>query len=183
MNTHRTGPATQGQLAAIAEVAALGIPLWLRGGWAMDLFLGRVTRPHRDVDWFAWAADAGRIAAALTARGWELLPEPPHDRQLDFARDGVDLSFALIVSDAEQHVAVAGGPWAGARWPEGMLDGPVGRIGAVACAVIHPYAQMEIKRMMPVWVQGLPRRPKDDEDVRRLEAALHPPGTAAETSP
>ncbi|BBH70441.1 hypothetical protein ACTI_71260 [Actinoplanes sp. OR16] len=66
MNTERTEPGTQRQLAAIAEVAALGIPVWLRGGWAMDFFLGYVSRPHRDVDWFAWAADADRIAAALT---------------------------------------------------------------------------------------------------------------------
>ncbi|MEU4694088.1 aminoglycoside adenylyltransferase [Actinoplanes sp. NPDC023714] len=183
MNTHRTDPATERQLAAIAEVAGLGIPVWLRGGWAVDFFLGHVTRPHRDVDWFAWAADAGRITGELTARGWELLPEPPHDRQLDFVSDGVDLSFALITTDAERHVVVAGGPWAGERWPDGMLAGPVGRIGAVACAVIHPYAQKEIKRMMPVWVPGLPRRPKDDEDVRRLEAALNRPGTAAESSP
>lgn len=56
------------QLSAIAEVTALGIDVWLRGGWAMDFFLGRVTRPHRDVDWFAWSSDAVRLAAALTSR-------------------------------------------------------------------------------------------------------------------
>ncbi|GAA2860013.1 hypothetical protein Acy02nite_56150 [Actinoplanes cyaneus] len=70
------GAAEQEQLEAIVEVTALGLEVWLRGGRAMDFFLGRVTRPHRDVDWFAWSSDAGRLAAALTGRGYELLPEP-----------------------------------------------------------------------------------------------------------
>lgn len=46
------------KLEAIAEVTALDIAVRLRGGWAMDFFLGYVTRPHRDVDWFAWSSDA-----------------------------------------------------------------------------------------------------------------------------
>lgn len=28
----------------------LGVPWWIAGGWATDLFLGRVTRDHADVD-------------------------------------------------------------------------------------------------------------------------------------
>ncbi|MCQ1576142.1 hypothetical protein [Streptomyces parvus] len=53
-----------------------------------------------------------------------------------------------------------------------MLDGTVGRIGATVCPVISPAAQIEIKRMMPVWGPGRPRRPKDAQDIRVLEAAL-----------
>ncbi|GIE78619.1 hypothetical protein Aph02nite_45690 [Actinoplanes philippinensis] len=166
------------QLESIAEVASLGLEVWLRGGWAMDFFLGRVTRPHLDVDWFVWAPDAGRLSAALTSRGYELLPEPPHDRQLDFARGGLDLSFALITRDSAGDVTVAGGPWAGQRWPGGMLDWPAGRIGAVRCPIISPFAQIEIKRMMPVWVPGMPRRAKDAADIATLETALGHLGAA-----
>jgi hypothetical protein len=103
-------PTTSGQLEAIAAVTALGMDVRFRGGWAMDFFLGRVTRPHRDVDWFAWSWDADRLAAALTHQGYELLAEPPHDRQLDFVRGELDLSFALIDHDRSGHVIVAGGP-------------------------------------------------------------------------
>ena len=160
------------QLQAIAEVSTLGVEVWLRGGWAMDFFLGAITRPHRDVDFFAWDRDADRLAAALTARGWELLPEPPHDRQLDFRRDGVDLSLTLIGRDGDGFPVVPAGPWKGERWPAGMLDGEPGRLGELRCAIVDPYAQIEIKKMMPVWVPGLARRPKDAEDIARLEAAL-----------
>lgn len=45
------------QVQLIAEIVALSGPLrapvWLRGGWAVDFFLGQVTRDHVDIDWFA----------------------------------------------------------------------------------------------------------------------------------
>jgi hypothetical protein len=160
------------QLAAIAATVALGVPVWLRGGWAMDFFLGEITREHLDVDWFARRDDGPRLAAALVERGYELLPEPPHDRQLDLVKDGVEQSFALIAEDGQGRVTVAGGPWAGAPWPAGLLDGPPATLRGITCPIVHPRAQIEIKRMMPVWVPTLRRRPKDAADITRLEAAL-----------
>ncbi|MEV7519204.1 aminoglycoside adenylyltransferase [Streptomyces sp. NPDC091371] len=161
----------QRQLAMIEEVVTLGVEVWLRGGWAMDFWLGEITRPHEDVDWFAWSRDADRLTGLLVGRGYEVLRAD--DQQLDLVRDGEELSFALVARDAEGRVVVAGGPWAGTAWPEGMLSAPEpGRLRGLACPVVSPEAQIEIKRMMPVWVPGRPRRRKDAEDVARLEAAL-----------
>lgn len=164
------------QLAVIAEVVevagGLGAEVWLRGGWAMDFLLGRVTRDHADVDWFAWAADAGRLGPALIARGHRAVPGPPPEQQLDLVRDGVESSFAWLGRAADGTVVVAGGPYAGAPWIDGMLEGGAGRIGELSCPVIGAEAQIEIKRMMPVWVPRLPRRRKDEEDIARLRAAL-----------
>jgi hypothetical protein len=53
-----------------------------------------------------------------------------------------------------------------------MLDAPPGRIGDLECPVISPRAQIEIKKMMPVWVPGMARRSKDAADIARLRAAL-----------
>ncbi|MGW2250077.1 nucleotidyltransferase domain-containing protein [Kitasatospora sp. NPDC001660] len=164
------------QLRLIAETVRIaegvGVGVWLRGGWAMDFFLGEATRDHEDVDWFAWAKDAPALTAALLRSGHEPLPGPPAGQQLDFLKDGEESSFALLDRDAAGRVVVAGGPWAGEPWPQGMLDGPPGRIGEVRCRIVNARAQIEIKRMMPVWVPGRPRRPKDAEDIARLEAAL-----------
>ncbi|MFF6907971.1 aminoglycoside adenylyltransferase [Streptomyces sp. NPDC012389] len=125
---------TDRQLRLIAETVriadALGVDLWLRGGWAMEFFL----------------------------------------------KQGEESSFALLDEDGSGHVVVAGGPWAGERWPDGMLEGPLGRIGATACPVISPAAQIEIKRMTPVWIPGRPRRAEDAEDIRVLETALRDAG-------
>ena len=41
---------------------------------------------------------------------------------------------------------VPNGPWAGQRWPDGMLDWPAGRIGDLRCPIISPSAQIEIKK-------------------------------------
>ncbi len=47
------------QFALIKEFVSLcdaaSIPCWLRGGWAMDFFLGRVMHEHEDIDLFVWA--------------------------------------------------------------------------------------------------------------------------------
>ncbi|MFJ4775347.1 nucleotidyltransferase domain-containing protein [Streptomyces sp. NPDC088762] len=163
---------TARQLAAIGEVLGLGVEVWLRGGWAMDFWLGGApTRDHEDVDWFAWSRDAERLAELLAARGYEV--QRADDQQLDLVRDGEELSFALVSRDPAGRVVVAGGPWAGTPWPDGMLEPVVlGRLGALECPVVSPAAQIEIKRMMPVWVPDRPRRPKDAEDVALLEAAL-----------
>jgi hypothetical protein len=80
------------------------LDVWPRGGWAMDFFLGEVTRDHVDI--------------------------------------------------------------------EGMLHFEPGRIGQVRCPILSPEAQIAIKESMPVWVRGLPRRPKDAEDILRLRAAV-----------
>ncbi|WP_155375687.1 nucleotidyltransferase domain-containing protein [Catellatospora vulcania] len=164
------------QLAAVAEITACaardGIALWLRGGWAMDFHLGRITRPHADVDWFCWAADADRLTSVLAGLGFTGYGEHDPRVQRDFLRDGVDLGVALLGRDGEGHVVVPAGPYAGARWPDGMLDGPPGHLNGLSCPVISPQAQLEIKKMMPVWVPGLPRRDKDLADIALLAGAL-----------
>ncbi|BCJ46308.1 hypothetical protein GCM10010168_59470 [Actinoplanes ianthinogenes] len=174
-----TGPGARAerQLAAIGELVAVarqaGVTAWLRGGWAMDFYLGEVTRPHVDVDWFIWKEDANRLAGALAARGWTLLPEPPHDQQIDLAKDDVEQSLTLLGRDEAGHPVVAAGPWAGEPWPPTMLDGPPGVLNGISCPIITPEAQIELKRMYPVWNPALKRRPKDATDIARLEAALN----------
>ncbi|MFG3051780.1 nucleotidyltransferase domain-containing protein [Kitasatospora sp. NPDC048239] len=164
-------------IAEAVEVAgALGVALWLRGGWAVDFYLGETTRDHADIDWFLWADDAGGLADGLLRRGYRQVPGPPAELQLDFTKDGLESSFTLLKRDPAGRVVVAGGPWAGTPWPEGMLDSGPGRIGGLQCAIVSPHVQIEIKRMMPVWDPARPRRTKDAEDIARLEAALQARG-------
>jgi len=138
----------------------------------MDFFLGQVTRDHKDIDWFTWAEDAPVIRAALLGRGYQEVPGVPPDVGFDVAKDAMDVQFAWLASGSAGEVVVAGGPYAGEWWPEGMLDWEPGQIGSLRCPIISPLAQIEIKEMMPVWVPGFPRRQKDARDVARLRAAL-----------
>jgi hypothetical protein len=161
------------QLRAIADIVRV-VPadLWLRGGWAMDFFLGRVTRPHRDIDFFCRDIDADPIVAHLAGLGYRTLPGN-NALQRDLLGPGdLDVQVTLLGRDADGCPTVPAGPSAGARWPADLLDGPPGRIGDVTCPIVSPRAQIEIKEMMPVWVPGLPRRDKDRTDIAQLRAAL-----------
>jgi hypothetical protein len=162
------------QLRLITEVVGLaenvGVEVWLRGGWAVDFALGEVTREHRDIDWFTWAEAIPAWRAALTEHGFAPTPVNDDSAQYDVTKDGEDLQFALLARNADGAPVVAGGPYAGEPWPVDLLDAQPGRIGAQRCPIINPRAQIEIKQMMPVWVPGMPRRPKDAHDIARLEA-------------
>jgi hypothetical protein len=66
------------QLAAVASLDAAcsgaGIDYWLFGGWAVDFWVGRVTRVHDDIDVVGWRRDFERIKAALLRAGWTHSP-------------------------------------------------------------------------------------------------------------
>lgn len=164
------------QLAMIAGVVALsgrlGVQVWLRGGWAMDFFLGRVTRDHVDIDWDGWIDDAPAITAALYADGYRTIAGPPPDQQLDVVKDGEEMSFGWLARRQDGTVVVAGGRYAGEPWPNATPDAIPGRIGMMQCPILNPEAQIESKEMMPVWVPGRPWRPKDAEDIAHLRQAL-----------
>ncbi len=97
-----SGELSRRQIAAVAEVlevaAHLGVEVWLRGGWAMDFYLGEVTRDHLDVDWFTWAEDMQPLVAELIRRGWTDLVEHPPQQQRDIIRGDVEMGFAPLVS-------------------------------------------------------------------------------------
>jgi len=88
------------QLALIEEFVSLcdaaSIPCWLRGGWAMDFFLGRVTREHEDIDLFVWMQDAPVLAHALKQAGFIEQGGPPPEAQRDFTKDGEQVQVALV---------------------------------------------------------------------------------------
>lgn len=87
-------------------------------------------------------------------------------------RDGEEISFGWLARSHDGTVVIAGGRYAGEPWPNAIPDSTPGRIGLVQCPILNPEAQIESKEMMPVWVPGRPRRPKDAEDIARLRQAL-----------
>ena len=164
------------QLAAIDELVTLahelGVPVWLRGGWAIDFFLGRLTRDHADIDWFALAEDGQRLADSLIGRGFQDVTTTPPGQQIDLVRGNIEHGIGLVKLGQQSEPLVAGGPWAGEPWPDGMLNGPVGWIGKVSAHVISPLAQIEIKQMTPTWNPQLKRRQKDLDDIAAIRLGL-----------
>lgn len=166
------------QLTAIQEfvdiAADLDIRVWLRGGWALDFTVGRVTREHEDIDWFALAEGRRPLTEALLDRGFRHAGTAPEDQQTDLALGDVEHGIAWIrIEDGA--AVVAGGPWAGAPWVAGMLDGPDRELHGTRAPVITAQAQAEIKALTPQWQPHLPRRDKDRLDLDLLRRFLDRP--------
>jgi aminoglycoside phosphotransferase (APT) family kinase protein len=164
----------QRQLELIGEFAALaadaGIECWLRGGWALDFLLGRITRPHEDIDLFVWAADAPRLLSLLRQHGYEEVGGPPPEQQRNLVKAGEEFHVTLLERN-EFGVVTAGGRWADSPWPAGMLDGPVGQIGDVRCRVISAEAQLWAKEEVPKAL-GHAQREHDPADIVLLRGAI-----------
>ena len=60
-------PATP--IEVVEWLAPLAEPWWIAGGWALDLFLGEMTRPHNDIDVGIFRRDA--LSACATLLEWE----------------------------------------------------------------------------------------------------------------
>ena len=54
---------------ALKVMAGFPQPWWVAGGWALDLFLGRKTRPHADLEFSILAADRAPARVGSAAGG------------------------------------------------------------------------------------------------------------------
>lgn len=59
-------------LAVAADLRRFDRPWWVAGGWAIDLFLGRVTRAHGDLEVGVWRDDQAPLRAHWSACAWEV---------------------------------------------------------------------------------------------------------------
>jgi hypothetical protein len=156
------------EFASVAEGA--GVECWLRGGWALDFLLRRVTRTHEDIDLFIWAADAPTLLPKLKENGYEEVGGPPPEQQRNLVKDGEEFHVTLLEKN-DLGVVTAGGRWADFPWPKGMLEGPIGQIGDVRCRLISPEAQLWAKEEAPHALSHA-RRDRDYADIALLREAL-----------
>ena len=165
-------PLSPGELAhTLAPVRARW---WLAGGWALDLFLGRETRAHDDIDvqilrpehlrvrsaLAAWDAHAAEPAGTL--RPWPVDEElPPGVHDIWCRRSSADpWAFQLLIADT------AGGDWVYRRDPRirrplAELSGPT---STRAMQVLSPDIQLLYKSKA--------LRPKDQQDFDAVLPAL-----------
>ena len=128
------------QLPALAEVSDLlektGIDYWLFGGWAVDFYVGSVTRFHDDVDLAVWLVDASRIAELLKDGGWSHAPFEDEDGGTGYERGGVRLELTYLVRGSDGLSAI---PLRSGRvvWPgEDGLANDIGQLRGVRSRLI-----------------------------------------------
>src|SRR3954469_23280284 len=101
---HEQGLAAIGSAAEALDAADLDH--WFFGGWAVDLWVGRLTRPHDDIDVLVWRHDQGRVHEALQAAGWTHAPTAEDLLGTNYARDGYELQLTFVAPGAEGGVIV-----------------------------------------------------------------------------
>lgn len=61
---------------AVAWMSSVTVPWWFAGGWALDLFLGSPSRPHKDLDIGILRRDLPKVLSALSS--WEVFEANNH---------------------------------------------------------------------------------------------------------
>jgi GrpB-like predicted nucleotidyltransferase (UPF0157 family) len=152
---------------------------YISSGWALDLFLGRVTRAHFDVDVVVARADQLDLQQHMAAHGWKFVtplkarlePWPVHMRmemprhQAHAHRDGAFIDFLL--TDIEH------GVWRYRR--DRTIVQAVERIGLRSEAGI-PYLAPELALLFKAKNASSTTRdrPKDEDDFANVLPRLSP---------
>ena len=150
-------------------------PWWIAGGWAIDMFLGRKTRHHEDIDVGLFRRDAVDMRALLrdwdvqwalsgTFRPWELgyEPEPDEDNVWVRPRPDAAWAFQLMLNPGDEST------WVYHRVP--TITRPL-------ADVIHrtgdgiPYLAPEVQLLYKAGSRG-GVRPKDQADFDTVLPAL-----------
>lgn len=173
MGRHPIDSDTRVQFLLLKEINRLllraRIRYWLRGGWAVDLLLGRITRSHADVDLVTWRRHKGRIVRILTTHGYRLEPSRMPKTQLNFYKQGQDVGVLLIYRRLGGRIGTSG--FDDSRWPAHVLEFPVRRLNSLTCRVIAPEGLLTDLRKV-ARRRGNRLRPKDARTVRQLRWVL-----------
>ena len=79
---------------ALRAMAGWNRPWWIAGGWALDLFLARATRPHADLEISILAADHAALSRQLA--GWDLRAVAPGARLIPWNGEPLSRPFHQI---------------------------------------------------------------------------------------
>jgi hypothetical protein len=167
--------AVEKQLQVISEIANVadrnGVPLSLRGGWAVDFAIGRITRHHDDIDFNAWTEDADRLEEALLNAGYELEGTPPEPRTLrNFLKygEGIQIAFVEKVNDT----TICPTDYPEYPLPIDLMQGSFRTLGGATCRTPPLKALLVTKEAKLFWDEGEVYRQKDLIDLDLLREHL-----------
>ncbi|MEA3319538.1 MAG: hypothetical protein U9Q88_05885 [Bacillota bacterium] len=159
------------QLNILQEVneicLSLNLSLWLRGGWAIDFLLERITRSHSDIDLVTCIQNREYVEQALVKSGFQ--KKVVSEFQTDFLKNNVDVSFVFFRISDEGKIVANGFPnWV---WRNDALTLELYTLHGIAINVLNPYQLLEEKR---VYEKGTGRklRPKDHKSIEIIQQII-----------
>jgi len=160
-------------LHVLGVLAAVGVRVWVDGGWGADALLGGQTRPHDDLDLALEHRDVARFLSAMGDAGFRLLRDDGPFNKVLVDQAGRKVDYRVFDASAtrrtEAGVSVYGPmglPYeVGAFGGQGMI---LGR--PVACCT----AEFQVRSHVGY--------EQDEDDLRDVEA-IHPAGAGARALP
>ena len=161
---------TRTQFKLISEIARqckrARMRFWLRGGWALDFLIGRVTRSHSDIDLVTWRRHAGRIESLLLDAGYEVATITD-EAAIHFTKADQDIGIAFIKKDEEGRFVTPGREF----WPWPSFPQALRTLDGVACRTMSVEALLEEKVNYEKYSRRAPR-PKDLKSIETLRSLL-----------
>lgn len=165
---------TESQLNILKGISAIFCSLehefWIRGGWAIDFLLGKVTRLHDDIDLITWIHHREQLELAMMEYGFERIPvrEQFRERQSDFRKDNVEVTLGYITRTNQGNLIMNGlQEW---EWNADSLMAQCFILHGISARVLSPRQLLDEK---VVYAQiGRTARLKDVESKKILQRII-----------
>jgi lincosamide nucleotidyltransferase A/C/D/E len=143
------------------RLRALGVEVWIDGGWGVDALLERQTRPHNDLDIVIQQKDLSKLRRLLEAEGYRDVPRDDTSLWNFVLGDdqGREVDVHAVVFDSKGN-GLYGPVEKGVTYPAGSLHG-TGLIGGETVRCIAP-------EWMIRFHSGYVLKEKDIRDVTAL---------------
>lgn len=131
---------TKKQLDSIEEVFnkfdTENLEIYLCGGWAIDFLVGRVLRPHVDIDTFVWKKDKEKVRRVMKQLGFSVKDK---ERKFQNSRDGFQFDNDFVEALNDSFVSGRTARRKGIKWPkETFKELEETKLNSVHVKVIDP---------------------------------------------
>ncbi|MFS0752129.1 nucleotidyltransferase domain-containing protein [Oceanobacillus sp. 1P07AA] len=149
---------------------SLNIDIWLKGGWAIDFLLKKITREHSDIDIVTFVKNREKLERELIQKDFipVVVKEPFQNRQSIFLKEDVEVSFGYLDYNSDGDLIMHELPeWV---WRKDSLTQEPVIFSNISIKLIHPKQLLEEK--LTYSKIGYPHRQKDEESKKLLRKII-----------
>ena len=166
------------QLRVIREVVAVtqstGIRVWLFGGWGLDARIGRITRPHGDIEFWVERIHAEQSKAVLARAGAMALATQPPEEACEFIWQSVPFSTAYFYRHSDGSFSQPNGRYSDWLFQPGSFAAEPGMLDGIPVPAMSIAGMLAMKEQYPHLQNGRPWRQKDIQDIEILRSLSGP---------